>query len=398
MVNRHAINLLNEYLIKQKQAFHLRKDGKGGYSVNIQVSRFTNHFENASIAIKVEASNDFYRLDQEYNYRLMELLTPAAVRDLKIMEELTTFSSIIATFALPKALENISQALLFDVRWKLAENKSDEWREILNPRLQIRGREGYLVLDSLEYANTDYSMKIRIKSKLANDVDDMWSTFKEISFKTNPKLPETLPNICENCFNVMDNGNVVVYWTEVPKLYQNADNFTYLIRGWNEANREIIHEDLIGNSLILDKISTTNSVRIELFSKNSLGVSQKFNQISIRREHFHSNRKLLKIRKQLINSEYQISWKLIEGITDVKSFTVIWCQQRNEIPNQCDGPVKYENLPPDAFKFDLHASTSYQFGIAANLRNQSLMQGFEWAECTAAKDNGEYSAFNDTIN
>lgn len=365
----------------------LRQDGQSGYNSNFKVSQAGKNSENTSILITVEANNSFYHLKQEFNYRLLEILTPSAVKDLKVMEDLTTHSSVFVTFVIPKVLENSTQAMIFDTRLILMSGKSSTWRKIENPRLQFKGREGYLVLDNLDYANTDYTMKLRMKSKLAEDVDEMWSPYNEVSFTTSPKLPETLPKTCDNCFNVMDNGNVVIYWMEVPICYQNANNFSYLLRGWNKNEEEIINEMLTQTSMLLQHKLISSGLRIELFSVNSVGVSEKFSQIFIHPEHLQVKRKFMKIRKEIINSNYKISWKLLEQL-NTESFTIVWCKQRNELPNQCDGSIQFTQYPANRTEFYLPADASYQFGIGVNLKNKLMEKGIEWAECTAAKANG----------
>lgn len=366
----------------------LRQDGQSGNAADIKVSDFSNNLENSSIALSVEAFNQFYRLEEEFTYSLMEILTPGAISDLRVMESLTTHSSVFLTFDLPKVLENATQELLFDVRLKLFDNEASKWQKIANPRLQMKRSEGYLVIDNLDYANTDYTVKIRTKSKRAEDIDEMWSTSKEISVRTSPKLPDTVPKTCDNCFNVMDNGNVIIYWMEVPKLYQNADNFSYLTRGWNENGEETIHENLNQTSLLLHKNSISHSVRFQISSLNSVGVSDKFSQLLVHKADFYSHKKLLKIRKELINSEYKITWKPLEQF-DIESFTIVWCRQRNELPNQCDGSINITTLASNTSQFNLHATTSQQLGVAVNMRNKSMLRGIEWAECTSAKSNGE---------
>ena len=321
--------------------------------------------------------------------RLLEILTPSAVENLKVMNDLTTHSSSFLTFSLPKELTKIADKILFDVRVKLAVEDSLMWKKIENLRLQMMAGGCYLVIDHLNYTNTAYDVKIRIKSKIADDVNEMWSPFKEISFKTRPTLPHIPPETCANCFNVMDNGNVVVYWLEVSKYYQNAENFSYLVRGWDESGVEVVHvNNLRDASMILSNELSANSLKLKLFSANSEGITENFSELLINLRHVKSHKKILKIRKELIEGEYKVSWKQLERL-EIESYTVFWCHQRNELPNQCDGPIKFNHVAPDQTHFSLKASESYQFGVAVNHRNRSIVQGFQWAECTAAKPNGE---------
>lgn len=338
----------------------------------------------------LHATSKFYNLSQNYEMRLMEILTPSAVEDLKVMNDLTTHSSAFMTFSLPKELAKVEKEILFDVRLKLADEESAAWKKIENPRLQVKEGEGYLVIDHLEFPNIAYAMKIRMKSKIADDISEMWSPFREISFKTRPTVPKTPPETCINCFNVMDNGNIVIYWMEVSKFYQNADNFSYLVRGVDENGVEVMNNNnLDDTSMVLKSGLSVNNLKLEVFSVNSEGITQNFSQLFINLLQLQLHKKILKIRKELVGGEYKVSWKQLERL-EVESYTVFWCHQRNDLPNQCDGSIKFIHVAPNKTEFTLKASESYQFGVAANQRDRSIPQGFQWAECTATKSNGEF--------
>lgn len=342
-----------------------------------------------SFGFILHASNRFYRLDERFNKKLLEMLVPKEVEDLRVMDELTTHNTALVTFALPKELNEASHEILFDIRLKLADDKASKWKRIENPRLQMMTAGGYLGIDNLDYANTNYVVKIRMKANAAEDVDEMWSKFKEVSFKTKGIIPVTTPSTCANCFNVMDNGNVVIYWMAVPSHHQNADDFSYLVRGWNENGIELIHHTLSTNSMVLQNNLEAESLKIEVYSKNSKGISKSSSQLYVPLKRLQSNKKSLKVHKELLTEFYKITWKQIERL-DVESFTIFWCHQRNELPNQCDGSINFQNLPSNVTEFTLEASKSSQFGVASNFHNNSIVQGFEWAECTAAKPNGKF--------
>lgn len=339
----------------------------------------------------LHAKNRFYELSQDYEMKLLEILTPEAVEELKIMNRLSNSNSAVMTFSLPKALSIISEEILFDVELKVADGESLVWKKIENPRLEMKEGEGYLVIDHLEYANTLYVMKIKMKSRLADDVNEMWSPFREIAFKTKPALPKAPPETCSNCFNVMDNGNIVVYWKEVSKHHQNADKFSYLARGVDENKSEVLNTGkLKDTSLVLKRDLNVSFLNLQLFSVNNEGITPSFSELFINLQKLQAHKKILKIRKELVDGEYKVSWKQLERV-EVESYTVFWCHQRNELPNQCDGSIKFIKVDPDKSVFTLKASESYQFGVAANHKDITNPRGFQWAECTASKPNRESS-------
>lgn len=306
------------------------------------------------------------------------------VEGLKVMKELITHSGAFITFSLPEKLKNASSEMMFDIR--LLPDDDANWSKIHEPRLQVDEGLGFYQLDNLAYANTKYRVKLRMKSKAALDADEFWSPFTEASFKTKPTIPVQAPNICANCFNVVDNGNIVVYWTEVKKLYQNANNFSYYILGWDELNNEIISIMSNETSMVIPKEINSEKLLLKIFSTNDEGISKSFSQILLPLFELTSKKKRIKIRKEFNGDSYKVSWNAHLSM-EVENYTILWCNQRNELPNQCDGPINFMHTQSNSQTFE--ASESKQFAIAPNSRNQSIIQGFEWAECTAAKPEGE---------
>jgi hypothetical protein len=335
------------------------------------------------------ADNKFFTKEEKFEMKLLETLTPRKVEDVQV-ENSTTHSSAIVTFALPKELEAVSSEMVFDVRLTDEFDKRI-WKKIENPRLQVKGTQGFLALDDLEFANAFYKVKLRTKAKIAQDNEEMWSPFVEVSFTTTPKVPERVPETCRNCFNIMDTGNAVIYWTAVPRQYQNAKKFAYFIRGWNEHGDEVIHRNLTKTSMVLRKNLKAENLRIKIYTSNEKGISTNFSQLFVPLQQLQSVKSNLNIRKEILDTEYKISWKAPEQ-GNVESFTIISCHQRNELPNQCDGPITFDNLPPEKNEYVVEAKMSKQFGIAANMRDKSL-SGFEWASCTASKQNGNLIRF-----
>lgn len=365
------------------------QDGQSGYTSEIKVPEFNKNSRETFFNLTLQANNKLsFKLLESFEVKLLESLMPRSVLKLNVMSDLTTHKSALIAFSLPVELKNVSGELMFDVKLKLEENEAESWQRIESPRLQLKDGDGLLAIDDLDYANTAYRVKIRMKSIIAPNESEFWSPFDSVLFKTKPKIPNMAPNTCANCFNVMDNGNVVVYWSQVQELYQNADNFEYLVRGWDEMGKLLLNEFLQETSLTLSRKLNAESLSIRIYSSNSVGTSESFSQLLIPLKQLKINKKLLKIRKEIIKHKYQVSWKLLHPL-DVESFTVLWCNQRNELHNQCDGFINFRNFPANEKEFILEASNSKQFGIAINQRNQSIIQGFEWADCTASKSNGK---------
>ena len=341
------------------------------------------------LIFEVKALSEHFTREDNFEMKLLEILQPKnPVQNLSIMDNLSTHSRAIFTFSLPKELEKASQQMLYDVQQKIFDDKHDDWSKVTSLSLEIRNNEGYLVLDDLDYANTIYNVRIRVKSKFANDDEESWSPYSEISFKTSPKAPEAVPITCPNCFNVMDNGNVFVYWMEVQKRHQNAGNFLYLVRAWNETYDEVITARQNETAMIVPETFPAKSLLIKLFSSNSVGNSTHFSQIYVPLHKNSIKMPILKLRKELVNENYRISWKMLTSL-EVESFSVIWCKQQSLLLNQCDGAINIETVPSTTNEFVVDASVTKQFGVAANFKNIEQLHGFVWAECTAAKESGK---------
>lgn len=348
-----------------------------------------------SLNFVLVGNNTLRANEQKFYKTILESLTPKSIENLEIKDEFTTPHSVRLLFDLPEELRNMSNKLTFEIFVNNEYNATYE--KLANPLLEFFNVKNILHVNDLKYAKSKYKLKIRIKSKFSSNEESRWSDFVAISFKTTPKLPELIPEICENCFNIMDNGNVMLYWTEVQKQYQNGDGFMYNIQIWNEetliTNIETNKTQFIidrdnGN---LDVLKTFESLKVLIFSKNQIGLSKKCAQFALSLGSFGSSTKVLNIHKELINDTYKISWDHIED-SDIKSYTVVWCNQRNERSNQCDDAVEFQELPLNTTNFSLEATRSIQFGVAANSKHSQT--GFQWAKCTAAKSNGKRFSTN----
>lgn len=361
---------------------------KGGHSSRIVLP--PQRQINSSLRFNLHAHDKYHVRDEAFDVKLLEILRPREIQNLTVLNDLTTSSSAAFAFALPNELAEASGEMVFDVRLKLAKEPAAEWKQIGDQRLWLRVNSTRvdLTLDALDFANTEYVVRIRTKSRVADDADAFWSPSREVSFATRPKKPEKAPETCDNCFNVMDNGNVVVYWKEVARNYQSGDNFCYHVVVFNESGHEIESLDLKETSLTIahNQFNATR-IRIKLHSRNSQGVSSAFSQLHVPM-HVKAS-KLFRLRKELVDDEYKISWKLLADI-EVESFTLFWCsQQAIEIPNQCDGAIDFRTLPASENEITVSSSESKQFGVAANFMGRP--RGFEWAECTAAKPNRKFN-------
>lgn len=85
-----------------------------------------------------------------------------------------------------------------------------------------------ILLKDLEFANVWYDVRVSIKVQNAS-YDNMWSNFTFTTFRTLSRRPDEPPKVDPSGFNVDDNGNIYLYWKEIPNSKKNGNNPTYNI-------------------------------------------------------------------------------------------------------------------------------------------------------------------------
>lgn len=373
---------------RTRKHLDLEPDFKGGYnSKKIKINKYDGqHFNFSLVAKRMKTSTDEF-LIQTFHMNLLEALIPPPVEDIEVINQNNTKTNdVVVVLKLPRDLEKVSSHLMFDIRLKARDENDSEWMENILSDLHCEGTNAFATLMDLKYANTIYQFKVRIKSKSSNELTGkVWSEYREKVFKTSPKPPEKLPHICRNCFSIMDNGNIFVYWMEVSKFYQNGDNFEYELRLKDEREVEIERVRLKKTAYMIPNI-INEKVKVEIYTVNKIGISEHHRTLYVSNK---NNKNVLRIKKELFSDfGYMLSWKLLDpDIIDIESYSIIWCKQRNELPNQCDGPIIFENVQQDQTKFYLNTSQLFQFGVAIN-RKSNIATGFKWAKCTASSPDG----------
>lgn len=375
---------------KKKKDCRLEQDFKGGYKAKIKISP---HDEWKSMVYKFSLLAKRTKigvqdiLNQDFEMELLEVLTPPPVEHINVIyDSNSTSNGVFVILSLPKDLVKISKHLKYNVMLKAQDESELEWKNFFFNDLKQENGDVFVRFEDLKYAYTYYHFKVRIKTKTSADVEMMWSKYQDYFFRTNPKLPVITPKICHNCFNVMANGNIFIYWMEVSKFYWNGKNFQYELLIKNTKGMEVNRIRQHKTSLMIPK-SHNDSYIIDIYTVNHLGISLNFSTIHVSKM---MSERIVKIKKELFNDfGYKLAWKLRDETKyKVESFTLIWCKQKLELPNQCDDAISFTYLPPHQMEYFMNTSYSTQFGVAVNLENDTVPLGFEWAECTASKPDG----------
>lgn len=85
-----------------------------------------------------------------------------------------------------------------------------------------------IILDDLEFANVWYDVRVSIQVQNTT-YENVWSNFTSTTFRTLSRRPDEPPKVDSSGFNVDDNGNIYLYWKEIPISKKNGNNPTYNI-------------------------------------------------------------------------------------------------------------------------------------------------------------------------
>lgn len=365
----------------------MKLDKENKYSAKIALNSSPDKTVGLLIGFKLSSDNSLSTMKENFRFTILQSLTPKPIEKFENLDDLMTSHSATLQFEMPPELVNISKELMFEV---LVRSKfpPEELVKLSTPNITFddeNPRRGMLTLDNLKYANCQYDIKIRLKSRSSDNNENRWSEYQLVTIKTKSKAPEKTPNICENCFNVMDNGNMMLYWTDVPRQFQNGENFTFYIKCWDGDNL-IFHKATTKTQLLISKEFSTKNIKVEIFSLNEKGMSRNFTEFFLPST-MKRSKVSINLYKQLINKIYEISWKYLGDEQKVQSYTILHCYQRNDLPNNCEKDFEFVNVPSNVTSYSFTSNKSMQFGIAANFKENK--SGFIWAQCTTARSNGK---------
>lgn len=265
------------------------------------------------------------------------------------------------------------------------------YRSLLNPNEVFKVEAGndtksYVVTGL--YPSMEYMFSMRCRSSVA-ERDEFWSPFVNISAKTRSVIPYLAPELTFSSFQVQtvqDERSVTLYWKPIPKVFENGDNFQYVIKyhvfstsaryGREDKKMEV------GNctSYSLRPLGLNSAYRFQIYAKNSMGPSNNISSVIIDK----SSKVLSPPRDISVLSHgqgnYTISWKEPLSEHSISNYTLFWCSSIRPRPFKCEGHVEWKfthELKEELELFD--KNTNYQFAVAAN--SQHMTSGMQWALC-----------------
>lgn len=268
----------------------------------------------------------------------------------------------------------------YDSKWIMIDNERLERHQ---PSTTIL----YYVVekDNLQYANAWYEVRVRIRTNIASEPDNMWSTASILNFRTKSRKPDRPPKIDPGAFYVNDYNEVTIYWKELLQSKRNGNNTHYIITSVKKDGRAVgLEPTIISNTMAkFSKIDPESDYEFTVKSKNDDGDSDEESYIRVpaaKRRLAHP----LKLKKSSLGNKYHLTWEPSTKILEqgrVK-YTVFWCRPKNSLNNACDGGFDFAIVDQEKHKFELEKNESVNFAIAVT--NTESSSGMSWTMCTAA--------------
>ncbi|KAG4077009.1 hypothetical protein HA402_015996 [Bradysia odoriphaga] len=326
------------------------------------------------------STNDLGVLSENFTIDNFGIVIPDPVESL-VARKITTDSAVIE-WKIPYQLNTFPRGLTHLVNYT-SEFSNGVWKQLYvsnDPQLTNE-----ILLKDLEFANVWYDVRVSIQVENAT-YKDVWSNFTSITFRTLSRRPDEPPKVDKSGFNIDDNGNIYLYWKEIPNSKKNGNNPTYNITIQNGAPSNIRPNITTNTMAKFDRMTAymNNDLVFHIRSTNDEGNSQMASVIVVPRAS-HRLKPPMQIKKILHYRVYQLSWKAPPFSDEIESYTVFWCATKNEFLNQCDGSINYQRVHKYITNFSHSSNETLNFAVASNSKHSS--SGMVWARCTAGSIN-----------
>lgn len=140
-----------------------------------------------------------------------------------------TSRSAILHWAISYKLQTFKRDFIFEIKI-LSSFDNAVWKPISTVNILKQLINYTLPLENLEFADTTYDVRIRMKTATAEDSEEMWSNYSSCLFTTLPRRPDNPPDVVIGGFEINVYNDIFVYWREIPRSKHNsATGFRYKI-------------------------------------------------------------------------------------------------------------------------------------------------------------------------
>jgi cytokine receptor domeless len=231
----------------------------------------------------------------------------------------------------------------------------------------------------LPFAHTWFAIKMRMKSSLAKNIDEMWSKWTNTSVKTEARRPDNPPEMQIGGFNIGNGGDVYIYWKNLEEQFYNGENFSYIVESDPQPNRITY----LYATYSKDRMNYRKNNFITVHSSNEKGKSNKASHLVIPATRLNPPSSIV---KTLASEVYNLTWSypLNTDPNLIESYTVFWCRVKSELPNNCETSINFITRKPWETFYQHHSNESLNFAVAANSKDST--SGMIWSTCTTRND------------
>uniref|UniRef100_U5ERE7 Putative cytokine receptor n=1 Tax=Corethrella appendiculata TaxID=1370023 RepID=U5ERE7_9DIPT len=337
-------------------------------------------------------SNYLGNTTQDFTVNNFDVMIPNKPNNLKATN--VSSKSAVLEWNVSYKLKTFEREFIHQVNITTAYNKNN-WIQIDLQNLTHDGLRYRLPLYSLPYANTDYDVRIRLRTAYknyfsdntpSNNTEEMWSDFAAFIFHTESRIPDLPPIVTQGGFDVNDFNDVYIYWKDLMLHQRNGDNLYYNISQIYRNNNLIgnIKPDMITNTMAYFKNISHGDLRFVIYSTNTEGNSLNASIIYVPSRPKRLNKPI--IWKLTSNSgQYELFWNApSRNISIIESYTVFWCETKSNSPNDCESTINFAEVTAKTNKYQLiYKNSSINFGVSANSNASS--SGIVWASCTVTQ-------------
>lgn len=335
--------------------------------------------------------NDTFWIDHN------KIVLPDKPRDLKFRKLNST--ELELEWNSPDEMDDFLPHLIYQLLYYKVNENVNRHIKIIN----ITSKETHVVYSIKNLIPfTQYKFALRCRSNVSEG-EDMWSENTTLVVLTKEDVPNKVPEITKEAFEIQQYGNnytITIYWKHVPEEFRNGRNFKYVVSyiSTNALYKEdsiLSFNNTINSSssfVTFSNLDASIGYKFKIYSANNKGFSEKFSTITI-----NKSENLLPVPKDITvisydQGHYKISWKPVYKASDpVKSYTVFWCTyHQNQIfrPFPCNGSIHWKYVSDGITSIKLNLAdfqTNFQFAVSAN--SEYSTSGMEWAPCIIPSNN-----------
>lgn len=344
-------------------------------------------------SFKLTGTNGIDTLVKQYTINHYGVVLPRKPENLSLVN--ATSSSLTISWVIPVTLRTFPPGIKNKVMYQSKWDSSNYWKEVDTSFVSNRSEKRVLNITGLKYAHTVYDIRVLLKSGKAKDEEKWWSEPATITLRTKPTVPGNPPKTDVGSFEskVQETyRNIYIYWQQIPACEENGEHFEYKIlrieelvgSEWIERN---VTPAAITKTYALFKMMSFNRYNFTIASSNKEGISRETANVVVPSKHQSPAEPVFLKKIAYEHGVYELSWNAPPHSYNITSYTIFWCDNKNDRPYQCNGYLNWTRVSSNITEknITLPANKIFQFAISANSYNFSS-SGMHWADCTVLPD------------